>query len=236
MSHDSCLGLCIGIGCINQLLRANINHIHSWWVPKCCVVRMRWKVSDWEVLLVTKNYLQEEIEIKINDDRDPLPVILIHVGGAENDCHFLEVWGHDGLCHRRVAASGQNIEPKLHLDPGTQVWKLELFETLFMKNVIFHILLILINENIEEDSVTYDDFCCGLESGSQWTLSSVPPEMYLFLIKFVMNFWVLHSDKPSIWVGDPIKCSWWGILIKVHHQVTKIDFWSETTVRSMGFY
>ena len=75
--------------------------------------------------------LNRRDEIEIYGDRDPLPENLMPVvEGATNECHFLEEWGHDRLCHRRVAAGGQNVELKIKLDPGEQVGKLELFETL----------------------------------------------------------------------------------------------------------
>ena len=40
--------------------------------------------------------------------------------------------------------------------------KLELFETLFMKKYIVNVLLILINENIKGESVTYGEFLMWL--------------------------------------------------------------------------
>ena len=80
------------------------------------------------------------------------------VAGAANECHSLEVWGHGGSCYRQVATGGQNIESKIHLDPGEQVGKLELFETLFIKNYVVNVLLILINENIKGEGVTYGEF------------------------------------------------------------------------------
>ena len=109
------------------------------------------------------------------------------VEGPANECHFLEVWGHDRLCHRRVAADGQNFEPKLHLDPGEQVEKLELFETLFMKNYIVNVLLILINENIKGESVTYGEFLMWL--GLWFLMANVvgPSRDAFFQTKFVMN-------------------------------------------------
>ena len=119
-------------------------------------IRLGGDVGDEELL-------NRRDEIEIDDDRDPLPENLMPVvEGAANECHFSEVWGHDGLCHRRVAAGGRNVEPKLHLDPGEQVGKLELFETLFMKNYIVNVLLILINENIKGESVTYGEFLMWL--------------------------------------------------------------------------
>ena len=75
---------------------------------------------------------------------------------------LLEVWGHDKLCYRRVAVGGQNVEPKIHLDLGEQVRKLELFETLFIKNYVVNVLLILINENIKGESVTYGELLMWL--------------------------------------------------------------------------
>ena len=82
---------------------------------------------------------------------------------AENECHFLKVWGHNGLCHRRVAEGRQNVKPKIYLDPSEQVRKLGLFKTLCMKNHIVNVFLIQINENIEAESVTYGKFFVWLE-------------------------------------------------------------------------
>ena len=48
--------------------------------------------------------LNRRDEIEIDDDKDPLPENLMPVvEGAANECDFSEVWGHGGLCHRRVA-------------------------------------------------------------------------------------------------------------------------------------
>ena len=45
-----------------------------------------------------KKLLTRTDEIQIDDDRDLLPVKLMPVvEGAKNECHFLEVRGHDGL-------------------------------------------------------------------------------------------------------------------------------------------
>jgi len=118
-------------------------------------VRLGGAVGD-EELLTRRD------EIEIDDDRDPLPENLMPVQGAENECHFSEAWGHNGLCHRRVASGGRKTEPKLHLEPGAQIGKLELFETLFMKNYIVNVLLILINENIKGESVAYGEFLLWL--------------------------------------------------------------------------
>ena len=82
----------------------------------------------------------------------------------------------------------------MRLDPGEQVGKLELFETLFKKNYIVNVLLVSINENIKGESVTYGEFSVWL---GLWFLIAtvVSPSRDTFSpIKFVMNIQMLHSD------------------------------------------
>jgi Transposase IS4 len=129
--------------------------------------------------------------VETDNDNDPLPENLPTTPDT-SECVYAPVWGHSGLCHRRMAGA-TNSAPERNFPITSRPTLLDNFELFFPKQFVTDTILPVMNRNAQLGMIQYGEFLRWL--GIWFLMATIQgPARY--------EFW--KKDPIDPFVGAPI--------------------------------
>ena len=96
--------------------------------------------------------------VGIDDDNQPARENIPHYNTTRDDtCQYSDVWGHDGLCFRRMSSANNRKAKLIHHSSDLKLTKLQLFEILFPTKWVKEVLIPETNKELRQKLV-YGEF------------------------------------------------------------------------------